>query len=64
MKQKTKKLFNRFGRANTRDLAELKQAKILKTQLYLQERRSYGVPQAPMGFKPRSSSAYFFSNYR
>lgn len=64
MKQKTKKLFNRFGRMSREDLAEQKQAKILQTQVYLQDRRSYSVPTTPIGFKPRSSSAYFFSNYR
>ena len=46
------------------DLAEQKQAKILQTQVYLQDRRIYSVPTTPIGFKARSSSAYFFSNYR
>jgi hypothetical protein len=64
MKQKTKKLFNRLFSTSKADIMVEKRVKIEQTNAYLAQRRSYSVPQAPMGFKPRTTSAYFFSNYR
>lgn len=63
MIQKAKNLFSSFGRATTLELAEQKKTKIANTQAYLQVRRTYATPTEPIGFKPRTSSAYFFSNF-
>lgn len=64
MKQKTKKLFSRLISAPKADMMEQKQLKIEQTNQFLAGKRAQMIPQAPIGFKPRSSSAYFFSNYR
>lgn len=64
MIQKVKKIFRPFSRKSSDELAELRQNKLVKTQEYLQNRRHFGVPATPMGFKTRSSSSYFLSNYR
>ncbi|MFO0862767.1 MAG: hypothetical protein U0516_03525 [Candidatus Saccharibacteria bacterium] len=64
MIQKAKKIFSPFSRKSSHQLAEQRRDKLAKTQEYLQNRRSFGVPTTPMGFKTRSSSSYFLSNYR
>ncbi len=64
MIQKAKKIFHPFSRKSSHELAEQKRNKLTKTQEYLRTRRTFDTPTAPLGFKPRSSSAYFFSNYR
>ncbi len=64
MIQKAKKFFRPLSRKSSYELAEQRQNKRIKTQEYLQNRRSFAVPATPMGFKTRSTSAYFLSNYR
>jgi hypothetical protein len=64
MIQKIKKLFNSLFSAPKADPLAQRRIKIEQTNEYLAGKRSQLIPQAPMGFKPRSTSAYFFSNYR
>ncbi len=64
MIQKAKKIFSPFSRKSTQELAEQRRHKLVETQQFLRARRSFDMPTAPIGFKPRSTSAYFFSNYR
>ncbi len=64
MIQKVKTLFRPFSRVTSQEVSERRQNKLQETQQYLRSRRSFDMPAAPMGFKPRSTSAYFFSNYR